>query len=181
MKYRIVNGTMAVLVEVYLAPCGFVAHWFTSDGTHLFEPITPIFKRQTGNITADALSRHPKTSPVAPGRFTPSPHTAHHPIASPRQASARQYHAEQHSKPPQTTSWEIRSLEAHGDTHIPGDPRQSPRYPRPWSNCGSPCRSCGRRTGQPAINVSECPIPWQCLAGRSVERPAFPVSKHVTR
>lgn len=45
MKYRIVNGILAVLVEVYLAPCGFVAHWLTYDGKHLHEPFTPLLKK----------------------------------------------------------------------------------------------------------------------------------------
>lgn len=34
---------MWVLVEVYIAPCGFVAHWFSHGGIHSYEPFTPVF------------------------------------------------------------------------------------------------------------------------------------------
>jgi hypothetical protein len=44
MKHRILDGELWVLVEVYVAACGFVAHWFSHSGMHSYEPIEVKFK-----------------------------------------------------------------------------------------------------------------------------------------
>jgi len=39
VKYRVKNGELWVLVEVYIAPCGLVAHWFSHGGVNSYEPV----------------------------------------------------------------------------------------------------------------------------------------------
>lgn len=39
MKYRIKNKELWVLIKVYVAPCGLVAHWFSHSGLNSFEPV----------------------------------------------------------------------------------------------------------------------------------------------
>lgn len=42
-----------MLVKVYIAPCGFVAHWFSHSGANSYEPIKVIFNAQAVTRTPD--------------------------------------------------------------------------------------------------------------------------------
>jgi len=38
-RYRIKDRELWVLIELYVAPCGLVAHWLSHSGAHEFEPV----------------------------------------------------------------------------------------------------------------------------------------------
>jgi len=46
VRHRILNGELWEVVRGYIAPCGFVAHWFSHSGVNSYEPINVEFRRQ---------------------------------------------------------------------------------------------------------------------------------------
>lgn len=43
MKTRLKDNKRWVLIECYISPSGWIAHWLAEGGQHSFEPFTPIF------------------------------------------------------------------------------------------------------------------------------------------
>ena len=40
------HGELWVLVEVFIGPCGFVAHWFSHSGVNKYELINVVFNKK---------------------------------------------------------------------------------------------------------------------------------------
>lgn len=59
MQYRFKHKEPWVLVELYIAPAGFVAHWFSHSGKHSYESVDARFNRGSDKVAAMTT-----TSPV---------------------------------------------------------------------------------------------------------------------
>lgn len=52
---RILNGELWVLVEVYIALGGFVAHWFSHHGVHSYETLKVRYKMVNGKKVIEVV------------------------------------------------------------------------------------------------------------------------------